>query len=368
MTPTSTAPPDPAHRIPMRASAVMSSLCVLVAALLLLVGMRGALDEERAFRDAVACASDGKGAVGRESDCLWTLGARIDRTEAERRRKTSSYWMYLTEADGSSSRTRLPGSASERPDTRAGDRVEVTYWRGQIRYVDFGSARGYTTADPRGDYRVFLTWGFVAGFQGLTYLWCWYWYAARLFRVSVRAYPWQFGVPLIGGFGLTAVGAAAPWPTDSPWAALGLVGLCTPAVLAVCGVIALFLWRRQRGDDTVTVTPSVPTTERRFPGAVLGERSYATGQGQLIATPGHLATTTGPLAALRREMPRGLTPVRVRPPYRTDPAGRPDHGGRALVLECEDDGVPVLIVTHRKHMPLVLGALRPTPATEPARQ
>lgn len=200
----------------MRAGAAMSSVCVLVAALLLLVGMRGALDEERAFRAAVGCTPAGGAGGGNESDCLRSVGARIERTEPETGRKTPSYWMYLTEADGTSSRTRVPGSPREHPTARVGDSVKVTYWREQIRYVDFGSARRYTTADPRGDYRVFLGWGLVAGFQGLTYLWCWYWYAARLFRVSVRAYPWQFGVPLMGGFCLTVVGAVAPWPTDSP--------------------------------------------------------------------------------------------------------------------------------------------------------
>ncbi|MFD8590332.1 hypothetical protein ACFV1B_12430 [Streptomyces sp. NPDC059637] len=48
------------------------------------------------------------------------------------------------------------------------------------------------------------------------------------------------------------------------------------------------------------------------------------------------------------------------------PTGSPDHGGRAPVLECEDNGVPVLVVTRREDMPLVLGALRPAPSERDA--
>ncbi|WP_033321434.1 hypothetical protein [Streptomyces yerevanensis] len=346
-----------------RAAAVIGSLGVLVAAWLLLVSMNGALDDERAFRGAVGCASGSGEADRRDGDCLWTVAARIERTEEETGRKTSSYWLYVTEADGTSSRTRITGSAQEHPIARAKARVEVTYWRGQIRYVDFDSGRRYTTADPRGDYKLFCAWGLAVGFHGLLYLWLWYW-NARLSAGPPRTAGWQAGVPVTGGFCLTAVGAFAPWPTDSPAAAFRLVGVCALVVVAVCSAAALVLWWRRRGDDTVAVTPVVPAAEQVFPGRILGEMPYASGtsrKGYLVVGPARLAATpdrTG--AADRRHVPPTLTPVRVRPPYWTDPA-RAGNALRSLVLECEDDGVRVLIVTRGKHMPWVLGALQPTP-------
>ncbi|MBC9730621.1 hypothetical protein [Streptomyces sp. TRM68367] len=109
------------------------------------------------------------------------------------------------------------------------------------------------------------------------------------------------------------------------------------------------------------MTPKVPGTERRFSGAIIGDKPYAGRGGLLLVGPGYLASTPDPTGvAFRREVPPTLTPLRVRPPYWTDPDERPDYTGRVQVLECEDNGVPVLIATHRKHMPWVLGALKPT--------
>jgi hypothetical protein len=270
----------------MRATAVFSCLCLLVAAWLLLVTMRGALDGEQAFRAAVACAPGSHPSPdGGADDCLRTVSARIDRTEAVEGRKSSSFWMYLTEADGTSSRTRLTGTPREHPDARAGARIDVTYWQEQIRYVDLA-------ADAAG-----------------------------------------------------------------PGAAFRLVGVCGVVVLAVCALAGLAVWWRQRGDDTIALTPSVPDTEQHFPGVILGEVPYAGRGGHLDAGPAGPATARDwPVASAHREVPRTLTPIRVRPSYWTDPAGRPDYD-RVVVLECEDDGVPVLIATRRKKMPWVLGAL-----------
>lgn len=372
---TATTPARTSNRTAMRATAVFSCLFLLVAAWLLLVTMRGALDGERAFRAAVACAPDSPSPDGAAVDCLRTVSARIDETEAVEGRKSSSFWMYLTEADGTSSRTRLTGTPREHPDARAGARIDVTYWQGQIRYVDFASdaagsadpgsepVRRYTTADPRGDYKLFMAWGLAFGFQGLGYAWGWFWYwwvdrSRAAARMRIRAYAWQFIVPFMGAFCLTAVGAIAPWPTAGPGAAFRLVGVCGAVVLAVCALVGLAVWWRQRGDDTIALTPSVPDTEQHFPGVILGEVPYAGRGGHLVAGPAGLATARDrPRASAPRAVPRTLTPVRVRPPYWTDPAGRPDYDGRVVVLECEDDGVPVLIATRRKKMPWVLGAL-----------
>jgi hypothetical protein len=77
-----------------------------------------------------------------------------------------------------------------------------------------------------------------------------------------------------------------------------------------------------------------------------------------MAGPGRLMSTPDPTGAyFRHEVPDSLPLIRVRRSFWMDPH-RAGHGSRFLVLECEDDGAPVLVVTRRKDMPCVLGALQ----------
>ncbi|CAL9509663.1 hypothetical protein SUDANB105_03583 [Streptomyces sp. enrichment culture] len=349
-TPATSRPPRTV--VHLRAAVAIGVVCALISAFVLIVPLRGALDDERAFRAAVACAPGGHG-----DDCLRTVTARVERTERKKGRRSASFWLYLDQVDGKSSRTRLRGGEYDYPGARPGGRVDVTYWRDQIRYVDFPGQRAYTTADPRGDWRLFCAWGLGVGLYGLGFLAVTAWWRRR-HHISRRAYSWQFGTPLLGAVFLAGVGALAPWPTGSPGEAFLVVGAATPVVVAVCAVAVRVVRRGESGDDTVAVTPAFPAEQRVFPGVIVGEVPYARADGMLAAGPTGLATTPDPTgAALRREASPALTPVRARPPYRTDPEF-PDYGGKALVLECEDEGVPVLVVTHRKHMRWVLGALR----------
>ncbi|MEV5339567.1 hypothetical protein AB0K93_13910 [Streptomyces sp. NPDC052676] len=353
MTPTATAGQDPRTRRSTRAAIVLGVVCGLVAAWLLLVPMRGALDDERAFRAAVACGADG----ARDGDCLWTVTARIERVEVDRGRRSHSYWLYLREADGTSSRTRLNDS----PPAGAGQRVEVTYWRDRIRYVDFPTERRPTTADPRDDHRVYTAWALGIGLYGLGILAVVTWWSRRP-RTTPRAHSWQLGWPLLGAFALAGLGVVAALSTDGPGEAFLTVAAGLPVITALSWAGVRLAARRERGDDTVDVIPSVPDRERVVLGEILGEVPYARGGGHLVAGPGLLASTPDPTGGFRRrEAPPTLTPLRVRPPYHTDPA-LPEYGGRALVLECDDNGTQVLIVTHRKDMPWILGALDHTAA------
>ncbi|WP_405501083.1 hypothetical protein OG501_20225 [Streptomyces niveus] len=342
------AQPRPRNRAVMRRAAVIGALCALVSAWLLLVNVRGALGEERAFRAAVSCDSG--------DDCLRTATARIDRTERVQGKKTPSYLLYVTEADGTTSSPRIRGDAPEPPTAWAGTPVEVTYWRGQIRYVDFDTTRRYTTADPRGDYKPFAAFGLAIGSFGTGFLWVWYWWA-RHSQTSRRAAPWQLGVPLVGSLFLTLLAAGAPLATGTFAAALQVLGLGALVILVLCVPAALIVSRRQRGDDTIPMAPKALAKEEIFTGRIVGEVPYAT-KGFLVAGPASLATTpdhTG--ASFRRPIPRTLTPIRVRPLYWTDP-DHLNYGAKALVLECEDGGVPVLLVTSKNTMPWLLSALR----------
>ncbi|WP_175407777.1 hypothetical protein [Streptomyces sp. TRM64462] len=343
----------------IRPAMVIGIALLLAATWLLAFPLRGALDDARALRAAVPCASPD----GPDSDCLRTVTARVDHVEkANLQHRKATYWLRLTEADGTSSRTRLRG-LPQPTAAWAGARVEVTYWQGQIRYVESGSTRRWTTADPRDDYKIYATWGWGTGFFGLGFLWSAYWWA-RHSKVTLRASPWQVVLPLVAALCLAGFGALAPWITDSMAAAWGLVAVGALVAVAVCAVAALVLRRRpDTGDDTVHLPPSVPTAEQVFKGSVHGEVPYGKGGGGwLVAGPGCLATTPDPTGAFaRRAVPRTLTPLRARPPYWTDPGAGLAFDGESLVLECEDNGVPVLVITHRTDMPSVLGALQPTP-------
>ncbi|MFJ9885846.1 hypothetical protein ACIQRW_08290 [Streptomyces sp. NPDC091287] len=94
----------------------------------------------------------------------------LDRTEKETGRKTPSYWLYLTEADGTSTRTRIESNLERLPAARPGANIEVTYWQDQIRYVDFGPDRRYTNADPRESFRMPLAIGLLLGVLGAMFL------------------------------------------------------------------------------------------------------------------------------------------------------------------------------------------------------
>ncbi len=347
------------RRSGVRPGLILGSAFTLVAAWLLLVTTPGSHAEERAFRAAVECPTPHDAG----SDCLHTVPAVIDRTEKVTRSKSASYWLYITEADGTATRTRINGSPREHPGARAGESVEVTYWRGQIRYADLASERHRTNADPRGSYRIPLTLGLGLGLYGAAFL-AGAAAMVRAMRRSVKAHSWQAGLTITGGTVLAAFGALAPWLTDGIAEALQLTGLAAVVVLALCALAVPFLRRRNRGGvDTIVLRPSVLTEELCFPGLIMGEVPYASGAGYLIAGPGLLATTPAPTGAFhRRTAARTLTPLRLRPPYLTDPAGRPDYDGRAVVLECEDNGVPVLVITRKKDAPAVLGALGPVRA------
>jgi hypothetical protein len=162
VTPTPSDEATPAGPGPVRVYLAVGILFSLVAAWLLLLTTPGARDDERAFTTAAACGAPGRG----DSDCLRTVKAVIDRTEKETMSKTPSYWLYITEADGTSTRTRINSSPELLPAARPGASIEVAYWQGQIRYVDFASDRRYTNADPRGAFQMPLTVGLIVGIFG----------------------------------------------------------------------------------------------------------------------------------------------------------------------------------------------------------
>lgn len=334
------------------------SVLLLVAAWMVLFPARAAYDEELAYRAAVDCASP---ASRHDDDCLRTVKVRFDRTDGEQVMKNkTTYWLYVTEADGTVARARLRGKPESLPFSGPGALLKATYWRGEIRYVDIGSVRKYAEADVRGDYKPLLALGLGVGFFGAGFLGLGVVSTTRLARTAARPSPWKGGLVVLFTLGLAVLGALAPWPTDGIGAAFGFVGLGVPVVLVACAIAAPVMRRRLSPDRTVAVATLVPTKERHFPGRVHGDVPYAGSGATLVVAPdGSLASTPDPAGvAYRREVPSSLTPLRVRPATWTAPSGDFYGGPGLLILECEDDGVPVYVITRRAHMSLLLGVLQ----------
>ncbi|MBD0745961.1 hypothetical protein [Streptomyces sp. CBMA152] len=350
--------PRPRNRGGLIYSATLGVAFALIAAWLLLVNMPRALDSERDFRAAVDCPAQSQAQSRSEppsdEDCLRSVPAHVDHTR-DARRKTPTYWMYVKLADGTTDRARLEGS----PGDLAGKQVHVRYWRGQIRAVHFADGWQSAYAEPIGNWRPFAAWGLGLGVFSTGFLWSAYWWARRS-GSSPRANPWQVALPpaaalCVGGF--AAVLAMLAGSVQD--ALLGTAGAVVVGLVA-CLLTGFVLARRGTEDDTVEVAPVVPGTgEEIFPGVVLGDVPYRAGNGGgfLVTGPGLFATTPDPTGAFARtSVPRTLVPQRVRRPYWTDPGGG-DYPAETLVVECRDGETQVLVVTEKKNVGRVLGAL-----------
>ncbi|MFC7218840.1 hypothetical protein ACFQLX_11760 [Streptomyces polyrhachis] len=348
------------NRAGIYASAILGCLALAVAALLLLIVAPVQLDEGRDFDAARPCTAQGG------DDCLRSVRATVAEIATHRNRKGSgSYRLILIQRDGKRADVAFSGSPEAAPTVSVGRDIAVTYWRGQVRFADYPSGRKYSRADPRDDYRAPMAWGLPAGIMGLFGMWSWLWWA-KLSHLSRLRYPWQLWVPVSGCLTVASIAGVAAMTAGSMGAALRVTGGGALVVFAVTLVLGLIAWRRQRGDDTVAqrgddtvaVEPLAPTAEQVIQGVVRGEVSYANHGVALIAAPGSLAVSTGLTGGSRRELPSSLTPLRVRPEYWTDPGGSlASKETKPLVLECEDNGVPVFITADRKDLPLILGAL-----------
>ncbi|MFP8940218.1 PH domain-containing protein [Streptomyces fenghuangensis] len=102
-------------------------LCVLLlsGAGLAVWSISGTAAEERAWKSAVPCTA--RVPAAERSECLSTLPAEIERTEAGRPRNPSH--LYFT---GGRPLERLSVSQEAAREFRPGDRVELTLWRGEV--------------------------------------------------------------------------------------------------------------------------------------------------------------------------------------------------------------------------------------------
>lgn len=164
--------------------------------------------------------------------------------------------------------------------------------------------------------------------------------------------------------GTTVLGLAGgllPWFTHGWRVALLAYGVVGAVAVTACALTAVGLHRAnaRKTTDTITIASVVPDEEAVFPGIVRGDVPYggALGGGYLIAAADGLSIIPDPNYRIHpKVVPATLEPLRVRPPYRTDPKGL-DVDNTCLVLECQDGDTPVYVAAARESMPLVLGAL-----------
>ncbi|MFG3282624.1 hypothetical protein [Streptomyces sp. NPDC048111] len=356
------------------APAVIGFALVLVAGWPLLATVPQSLDAERAFASAPNCP-----VAEATSECRHTVSATVTSAAADHQHRSTYYWLGLGRMRDwpgalpgrlkASPPRGVPGGPAAAPPRRVkmdgrtpvfaavapGAELRLTYWRGEIRYVEFRGLRQYTAQDPRGGYRLPLAAALVLLALGGGCL-------SGAHRAARRATeppehrPWRLAPPLASGLLICCCAFAVPWVTGGVPTALLLTAVGAVPVLA--GAAWLTHRRHRRTTDTVKVAPLVPQASECFPGIILGEVPYSHEEFRhLVVAPGLLASTPDPGGrAVRRTVPHTLTAVRVRPPYWTDPGPRPAPGWQ--VVECRDGTTPVYVVTEHRYCGWVLGALK----------
>ncbi|MFJ8310062.1 MULTISPECIES: hypothetical protein [unclassified Streptomyces] len=335
-------------------AAVLGAALVLGAGWLFLVTVPRALDDERAFTSAAGCP------VARVSaECRHSVAATVTSVVADHKHRSTYYWLGFDPVPNgpeaaSPLRVKMDGRTPVFAAVQPGAMAQLTYWQGEIRYVEYRDLRQYTSADPRGGYRLPFAAALVLLFVGGAALRGAHWWSRRATEPPAHE-PWRLTVPLASALLLACCAFGTPWVAGGVPTALLLTAAGAVPVLA--GAAWLTRRHRRRTTDTIRVTPLLPGGRECFPGRVLGEVPYShEGFGYLVAAPGLLASTPDPTGHLARHpVPRTLTPVRVRPPYWTDPGPRPAPGSQ--VVECRDGSTPVYVVTEQRYTAWVLGAL-----------
>ncbi|MFI8849909.1 hypothetical protein ACIGW3_06845 [Streptomyces sp. NPDC053499] len=334
----------------------------------LLAAVPVALAKNREYVSAPSCPAD-----RRSDSCRTTVPATVDGTRKESSGRSVHYWLLLTEkGSGHVQRVRMTGSAPVYSAVRAGDEIEVTRWRGEIRTVRFGAAAQETKASPADDWRLPLAFGLLTLPFGLGLLMIGWWLRYR-HPTAAFADAWPVTVGMVTATVTSCVGMASAMVTDSVQTACLVTAAGIPPATGLGALCAWGLRRRERrAADTSDIVPLVPAERRCVDATVLGDVPYSVeGFAYLVIGDGRPATTPDPTGRVaRRELPETLTVQRlraVRPDdvdawyrsYKHDYSYKLDY----VVIECLDGEQPVLIIVSRRDAPMTLGALTASPAT-----
>ncbi|MEU4212635.1 hypothetical protein AB0F13_22005 [Streptomyces sp. NPDC026206] len=218
-------------RWPVIATATLGAALVLASVFLLFVTVPGKRTDARAFATAAACLPD---EVPRE--CRKPVEAVVEKTATATDGRAKHHWLTLAEPGGPSRRVDMNGPSGVFGAVSAGDRVTATYWREEVRVVDFRGMRQFTADEPKEAYRL----PFAAGLGLLALGGTLVWTSCRAgFRTgrgrALRS--WQIALPAVAGAWLSAVGFGAPLLTDA--VSTALVFVAAGAVPVVLGAV----WR-----------------------------------------------------------------------------------------------------------------------------
>ncbi|WP_344388413.1 hypothetical protein [Streptomyces vastus] len=222
----------------------------------LFAAVPGALVDERAYAAATACPT------GTRSDsCTTTVPAIVAGTEHEPgfREAPDKHWLLLTERGSDTVRRVLMSGPEPVFDAvRAGDKVTLTYWRGEIRIVRSGAAAQETWGSPTDDWRNFVAFGLLALPFGLGVLWTGWWYRYR-YPSAAHVGAWQLAVGLVAGAALGCVGFVGGLAGGGVRDAFLITAVGIPPVACLAAVCAWWLLRRAtRAADTSDIVPVPP--------------------------------------------------------------------------------------------------------------
>ncbi|MEW2530737.1 hypothetical protein [Streptomyces sp. NPDC047071] len=335
--------------------AVCCALVLLLVPVGFFAAVPGALARGHAYAAAPACA-----AGARTDSCTTTVAATVTGTEEKARGRKADYWLRVTErGDDRVRRVHMSGSRLH-DAVRAGDRVSLTYWRGEIRRVRFGTAAEETEASPADDWRLPLGIGLLTLPVGLGVLAAVLWWRRR-YAGAAHASAWQLSVGPVAGALLGCLGFVAAQACPDVRGALLVTALGVPAVAVLTALVARRTRRRERrAVDTSDIVPVPPAGRRCVRAAVLGDVPYSVdGFDHLVVGDGPPAVTPDPDGRVaRRPLPPSLTVREVRAPRPGDTVLGPGGGTYDTVLiECRDGAGTVVIVLAREDAPVVLGAL-----------
>ncbi|WP_374775283.1 hypothetical protein OG756_22690 [Streptomyces sp. NBC_01310] len=338
---------------------VLGAAAMLIGAVLLLVPVRTADAAARAFAAADTCAP---GLPPRErAQCLSPEPATVERYGQDERGDTYTY-VEVVLGDGRTRHLDLQGSGFRMVPAQ-GDPVRLVSWRGEVRYVVYGSGAprtAVTDANPHTTYAVPFGWGAFLLLFGPVLIWIGSWQRWLSHR-SRRAAPWQVMVPCVT-LSLLSVGVLiAAMVSDLP---IGQLLRVCGAGLALAAVVigAVWIYKALRGEsDTAEVEPRRDDREHVFIAHVLGDDTGFGPGPYLVVAPGVLAFSVDPTGAFRRApLPSGLVLEQVRPVFASDPGAMELYGRYEptyLVAQCRDGEREVLIAVPRKKMPWLVGAL-----------
>ncbi|MFI5802093.1 PH domain-containing protein [Streptomyces sp. NPDC051561] len=345
----------------------------LAAGVLLLVcaGLAGWLtpvaeEQARAWRTAVPCVA-GTPTAGR-GECLTTLRAVIARPEAQSGKKSS--WLYFA---GGVPQERLSVSHEGAAGFRAGDGVELTLWRGQVRVV-------------AGEHHVwrehFSVGGEAAVATALCVLAAGYPGALLLMRVRGRLLPHDEVLP-----------SAVPFAGALAGTALWLAPLCYFQVSAPLGTPVTSAWAvAGAGVSAVLFGWAWRATRLRTPGEAAGGRAApadSTGEVFLAArflesvdyspygSGTHIVLGGGPPATTPHPGPGRFAAKRIPVERLTVKEVRRQRGGDGEtvprnwhIAELDDAGTPVRLAAAPADLARILAELNlgtaPAPGSAPA--